>query len=66
MPERQAHGVRASRPMWEIGFGVLCAEAQADGVPCDELGKSCAQCERATVNRRDPDEGPVISEIAGP
>ncbi len=25
----------------------LCAEAQADGVPCYELGRYCETCERA-------------------
>jgi hypothetical protein len=25
----------------------LCAEAQADGVPCTELGRDCEICERA-------------------
>lgn len=24
-----------------------CAEAQADGVPCTELGRECETCERA-------------------
>ena len=28
-----------------------CAEAQADGVPCPTLGRSCEMCERAI--RRD-------------
>lgn len=27
--------------------GPLCAEAQADGVPCYELGRECETCERA-------------------
>jgi hypothetical protein len=27
--------------------GPLCAEAQADGVPCFELGRECETCERA-------------------
>jgi hypothetical protein len=25
----------------------LCPEAQADGVPCTELGRDCEVCERA-------------------
>jgi hypothetical protein len=25
----------------------LCAEAQADGVPCYEVGRHCEECERA-------------------
>jgi hypothetical protein len=37
----------AMRRLWdEHGVG-LCAEAQADGVPCTELGKSCETCEHA-------------------
>jgi hypothetical protein len=31
----------------EEGLGVLCAEAQADGVPCHELGRDCDVCEMA-------------------
>jgi hypothetical protein len=27
-----------------------CAEAQADGVPCPTLGRSCEICERALRN----------------
>ena len=36
----------------ESGLGVLCADAQADGVPCPEQGKECEQCERAMTRRR--------------
>lgn len=37
----------AVRRLW-IEHGVaLCAEAQADGVPCTELGKQCETCEHA-------------------
>ena len=31
------------------GLGVPCREAQADGVPCGELGVLCSECERARV-----------------
>jgi len=31
----------------EMSPGPLCAEAQADGVPCTELGRDCETCERA-------------------
>jgi len=27
--------------------GPLCADAQADGVPCFELGRECETCEKA-------------------
>jgi hypothetical protein len=44
-------------------MGVLCAEAQADGVPCPELGRKCETCEKALAqmkaegqaNERSPD-----------
>lgn len=44
------------------GLGVLCAEAQADGVPCPELGMDCATCEHARLPRQElaprlPDPG---------
>ena len=31
----------------EKALNVLCAEAQADGVPCFELGRQCETCELA-------------------
>ena len=31
----------------EKALNVLCAEAQADGVPCYELGRDCETCEKA-------------------
>ena len=33
----------------------LCEQAQADGVPCTELGKKCETCEHA-VRTREPRE----------
>ena len=36
-------------PEWiwaEPGAGAFCCEAQADGVPCFEVGKDCAECEQ--------------------
>lgn len=32
----------------------LCAEAQADGVPCTELGRDCQVCEHAVLEARLP------------
>ena len=40
-PSKEAEGERP-------GTGALCPDAQADGVPCFELGRDCAQCEEAT------------------
>ncbi len=31
---------------------LLCNEAQADGVPCTEVGRACAECERAIAAKR--------------
>jgi len=31
----------------ELGLGVPCKEAQADGVPCFDLGRECSECEYA-------------------
>jgi hypothetical protein len=31
----------------EPGTGAQCPEAQADGVPCDELGHDCEECGNA-------------------
>ena len=42
--EREPDAVRAGLPEWD-GTG-LCAEAQADGVPCTVLGRSCDTCGR--------------------
>jgi len=38
----------------------MCPEAQADGVPCPELGRSCEVCERALrrAGGADPSEEP--------
>jgi hypothetical protein len=38
--------IRSDAPA-QAGLGTLCAEAQADGVPCAELGRDCAICGRA-------------------
>lgn len=39
------------------GTGALCSEAQADGVPCFEIGKDCTICERATAAENDEADG---------
>ncbi len=31
----------------------LCAESQADGVPCEEPGRDCLTCERAMLPEKD-------------
>lgn len=36
-------------PGWiwaESGAGPFCCEAQADGVPCFEVGRDCEECEK--------------------
>ena len=35
----------------EPGTGAQCPEAQADGVPCDELGHDCEDCGNAVPRR---------------
>jgi len=37
---------------WVVPLGVCCAEAQADGVPCWELGTDCLRCELADPVRQ--------------
>ena len=44
---------------WLLPLGVCCAEAQADGVPCTELGRDCLECESAEPFRR------LLLKIAG-
>ena len=39
-----------------------CPEAQADGVPCPTLGRSCETCERAMAAEAETPE-PVIRPI---
>ncbi len=41
----------------EKGLGVLCPEAQADGVPCSELGRDCEVCEMAKPRPAPPSAG---------
>ena len=41
------------------GLGTLCAEAQADGVPCSFLGKDCDVCEKKI--ERQKEKPPVIN-----
>lgn len=40
----------------ESGPGALCAEAQADGVPCTELGRDCETCAKAVRREPAPEE----------
>lgn len=41
-----------------IHLAACCPEAQADGVPCTELGRDCELCDRAVAVRGpDPLEG---------
>jgi len=39
------------------GTGALCDQAQADGVPCFEIGKECETCEHARPGWRKQGEG---------
>lgn len=44
---------KEERPL-ESG-GPPCPESQADGVPCDELGRDCDDCERGQPRERRAD-----------
>lgn len=37
---------------WLLPLGACCAEAQADGVPCQGPAGNCLECERAETVRR--------------
>ncbi|MHC4548560.1 MAG: hypothetical protein ACYTEZ_07265 [Planctomycetota bacterium] len=37
-----------------------CEQAQADGVPCTEVGRRCEICENAFPPPRDRQEGPPL------
>ncbi len=47
LPSDGRRQARPRRSHSEIALGVLCPEAQADGVPCYELGRECETCELA-------------------
>ena len=42
-----------TRRRLDSGLGVGCAEAQADGVPCDVVTANCDHCARAGAEARD-------------
>lgn len=42
-----------TRKLWELHGIALCGEAQADGVPCVELGRECETCEHAVRHLND-------------
>jgi hypothetical protein len=42
---------RETKQSCSCGEPKICAEAQADGVPCWELGRKCETCERAYMQR---------------
>ena len=44
-PAKKARLAGVAGEEWR-GAG-LCAMAQADGVPCTELGRKCEECEKA-------------------
>lgn len=37
--------------------GPPCGEAQADGVPCDELGRDCEDCDKTEPPPETPKSG---------
>jgi hypothetical protein len=38
---------KRKKTLQEKALGVLCPEAQADGVPCCEVGRDCETCDMA-------------------
>lgn len=59
-PERTPHGVWS---VTESGTGALCAEAQADGVPCETLGVACDTCDRAVLVSN-PEANPSMAAVS--
>jgi hypothetical protein len=55
MRDQKARKRPAGIPIPDQGLGVLCPEAQADGIPCPELGRDCNICPMAAPNRDIPD-----------
>ena len=53
--------------LWQEHGVALCAEAQADGVSCTALGRSCETCERAYAAwlATNPDKGSQNSQADG-
>jgi hypothetical protein len=51
LPCDSARDLRADAPARQ--GGAMCADAQADGVPCYELGRDCETCERAYLSWAD-------------
>jgi hypothetical protein len=40
---------------WQEDGWPPCAQAQADGVPCQEIGRDCEECQKAFPNLRWPE-----------
>lgn len=40
---------KAAPEVLDCGGTGLCFEAQADGIPCEELGHACETCDRAIL-----------------
>jgi len=52
-------------PDWvwaDMGSGPFCCEAQADGVPCFEVGRDCADCEKGREGWKRMKEGEHLDE----
>lgn len=49
-PDRTPAGSGGSNALDEWRGTGLCAQAQADGVPCNEAGRSCDICSRADAD----------------
>lgn len=44
-------------------MGALCDEAQADGVPCPDMGRDCEKCEHALAQLKlEHEDLPVLGD----
>lgn len=62
--EREPDALRAGLPEW--GGTGLCVEAQADGVPCTVVGRSCDTCGRAAAGMQVSEFRPSRQPILNP
>ncbi len=47
MEQNEKAGEQKQAKKKKSGLGVLCSQAQADGIPCEELDFDCEHCDHA-------------------
>ena len=55
-PDPRHHKLSEGHPPAVSGPGARCAEAQADGVPCEGLDRDCEICEHALDDDEEAEE----------